>query len=45
MSVYRIGVLAAGGGFGLWTAVALLVDAWCLWMVFRPAKPAESLRQ
>lgn len=38
MSVYRIGLLIAGGGFGLWTALALLVDAWCLWMIFRPKK-------
>ena len=26
-----------GGGFGFWTAVAILVDAFCLWAVFRPA--------
>ena len=38
MSVYRIGILAAGGGFGVWTAVAILVDLFCLWMIFRPAK-------
>ena len=38
MSVYRIGLLIAGGGFGIWTAVALLVDVWCLWMIFRPAR-------
>jgi ferrous iron transport protein B len=40
MSAYRIGVWAAGGGFGLWTAVALAVDLWCLWMVARPAREA-----
>jgi ferrous iron transport protein B len=38
LSVYRLGVLFAGGGFGIWTALALLVDAWCLWMIARPAK-------
>ena len=38
MSVYRLGVLFAGGGFGIWTAVAILIDLWCLWMVFRPAR-------
>lgn len=38
MSVYRIGVLVAGGGFGIWTAVAILVDLWCLWMICRPAR-------
>ncbi len=35
MSAYQLGVLFAGGGFGLWTAVAILVDLWCLWMVVR----------
>ncbi|MBR4476681.1 MAG: ferrous iron transporter B [Kiritimatiellae bacterium] len=37
MSVYQLGMLFAGGGFGFWTAVAILVDAFCLWAVFRPA--------
>ncbi len=40
MSVYQFGVLAAGGGFGFWTAVAALVDLWCLWMVVRPGRGA-----
>ena len=35
LSVYRIGVLFAGGGFGIWTAVAILVDLWCIWMIVR----------
>ena len=38
MSVYRLGVLFAGGGFGVWTAVAILVDLFCLWMIFRPTR-------
>ncbi|MBQ6330647.1 MAG: ferrous iron transporter B, partial [Kiritimatiellae bacterium] len=38
MSVYRLGVLFAGGGFGVWTAVAILLDLFCLWMIFRPAR-------
>ena len=38
LSVYRIGMLFAGGGFGFWTAIAILVDLWCLWMIFRPAR-------
>ena len=42
MSVYQIGVFVAGGGFGLWTAVALLADLWCLWLIFRPAKNKEG---
>ena len=38
LSVYQLGILAAGGGFGFWTAVAILVDLWCLWMIFRPTR-------
>ena len=38
LNAYQLGVLFAGGGFGLWTAVAILVDAWCAWMVLRPEK-------
>ena len=38
LSVYQIGMLCAGGGFGFWTAVAILLDLWCLWMVVRPGK-------
>ena len=38
LSVYQLGVLFAGGGFGFWTAVAVLVDLWCLWMIFRPTR-------
>ena len=38
LSVYQLGVLIAGGGFGLWTAVAILVDLFCLWAVFRPVR-------
>jgi len=36
LSVYRLGVLFAGGGFGVWTALAILVDLFCLWAVVRP---------
>ena len=42
LSVYQIGMLVAGGGFGFWTLVALLVDIWCLWMIFRPARKADG---
>lgn len=38
LSVYQLGMVFAGGGFGVWTAITILVDAWCLWMIFRPAK-------
>jgi len=38
MSAYQLGKFIAGGGFGFWTIVTLLVDVWCLWMIFRPGK-------
>ena len=41
LNAYRLGVLFAGGGFGFWTAVAILIDAFCLWAVFRPGRKAE----
>ena len=41
LSVYQLGMLVAGGGFGVWTVLALLVDIWCLWMIFRPARKVK----
>ena len=38
LSVYQIGMLVAGGAFGVWTVVAILVDLWCLWMIVRPVR-------
>ena len=38
MSAYQLGTVIAGGGFGFWTVVTILVDIWCLWMIFRPGK-------
>ena len=38
LNAYRFGILFAGGGFGVWTAVAILVDLFCLWAIFRPEK-------
>ena len=35
LNAYRLGVLFAGGGFGVWTAVAILLDVFCLWAIFR----------
>ena len=35
MSIYQLGMLAMGCGFGVWTALAILVDLFCLWAVFR----------
>ena len=41
LSVYQLGVLFAGGGFGIWTALALLVDAFCLWAIVRPSRKSS----
>lgn len=41
LSVYQLGMVFAGGGFGVWTVITILVDVWCLWMIFRPAKVRE----
>ena len=38
MSIYQLGMLAMGCGFGFWTAAAIIVDLFCLWAVFRPAR-------
>ncbi len=38
MSIYQLGMLAMGCGFGFWTAAAIIVDLFCLWAVFRPGK-------
>ena len=35
LNAYRLGVLFAGGGFSVWTAVAILLDVFCLWAIFR----------
>ena len=43
LSAYQLGMLFLGGGFGVWTAVAILLDLWCLWMIFRPAKKVEGV--
>ena len=41
LSIYQIGLWALGCGFGFWTAVALIVDLFCLWAVFRPMPKAK----
>ncbi len=38
LSCYQIGMLVAGGVFTFWTAVAILVDLYCLWAITRPAR-------
>ncbi len=35
LTVYQLGLVIAGAGFSAWTVVALLVDAFCLWRIFR----------
>ena len=42
LSIYQLGMLAMGCGFGVWTAIAILVDMFCLWAVFRPGKKVEA---
>ena len=41
LSIYQLGLLAMGCGFGFWTVIAILVDLFCLWAVFRPAPKAR----
>lgn len=38
MSIYQIGLLSVTGSFGFWTAVAIALDLFCLWMVARPMR-------
>lgn len=42
LSCYQIGMLIAGGVFTFWTVVAILVDLYCLWAIFRPARKMEA---
>lgn len=38
LSVYQIGMLVAGGSFGVWSAVAILADLVAIWFIVRPAR-------
>ncbi len=38
LSFYQIGVCVSGGGFGVWTGIAIALDLWCLLMIFRPGR-------
>ena len=38
LSVYQIGMLIAGGSFGVWSAVAILADLVAIWFIVRPAR-------
>jgi ferrous iron transport protein B len=38
LNCYQIGMLVAGGGFGVWTALTIALDVFCAWAVLRPAR-------
>ena len=38
LNCYQIGTLVAGGGFGVWTALTIMVDVFCAWAVLRPGR-------
>ena len=44
LCVYQIGMLINGNGFGLWTAVAILVVIGFIYLLFRPYKESTSLK-
>ena len=44
LCVYQIGMLISGNGFGLWTAVAILVVIGFIYLLFRPYKESTSLK-
>ncbi len=45
LSCYQLGMLVAGGGFTFWTALAILVDLYCLWAIFRPSPKVKDAAQ
>lgn len=44
LCVYQIGMLISGGGFGIWTAVAILIIIGFVYLLFRPYKESTSLK-
>ena len=44
LCVYQIGSLFTGGGFGLWTAVAFVIVAAMIYLLFRPYRESKALR-
>lgn len=44
LCIYRLGLLVTGGGFGVWTAVAILVLAGFLYLLLRPYKESQTLK-
>ena len=44
LCIYQFGTLFTGGGFGLWTVVAVVLLIAFLYMLFRPNKESKSLK-
>ena len=44
LCIYQFGILFTGGGFGLWTVVAVVLLVGFLYMLFRPYKESKSLK-
>ena len=44
LCIYQFGILFTGGGFGLWTVVAVVLLIAFLYMLFRPYKECKSLK-
>lgn len=44
LCIYQFGTLFTGGGFGLWTVVAVMLLIAFLYMLFRPYKESKSLK-
>ena len=44
LCIYQFGTLFTGGGFGLWTVVAVVLLVAFLYMLFRPYKESKSLK-
>ena len=44
LCIYQFGILFTGGGFGLWTVVAVALLVGFLYMLFRPYKESKSLK-
>ncbi|MGF7004344.1 ferrous iron transport protein B [Lachnospiraceae bacterium PF1-21] len=42
LCVFQLGTLFTGGGFTLWTAVAIIIVAIFVYLLFRPYKPATK---
>ena len=38
LSAYQVGMLICSGVFTFWTILALAIDGFCLWAIFRPAR-------